>query len=148
MKVKIGGKVFVQNFDIKFILDHYKEYPTEINDKIFANNTPFSITSEQSKYCFRYCFEDPETTAWFDEQGWLLDYNFWSQKTKSETKTAIKYHKRATSTLIKKLSKEKPANRNLDAFLLDLDIENHFIESFKALLRNGKNQLFIAPSAQ
>ena len=89
MKLKIGEKVYVQKYDVAFILHELHEFPADIYAEIFGEegNRAFYINGVDDQYEFDQAFERPESAKWIMEQPWLMNFDHYKTLPVSELET-------------------------------------------------------------
>lgn len=75
MKIKIGQKVYLQKYDIAFIMHELSIVPASFMDELFKDKQPFIMSCSEDGYIFDCIFEDPGNVAWIMDQDWIIDYN-------------------------------------------------------------------------
>ncbi|MBR0488341.1 hypothetical protein IJJ39_01545 [Candidatus Saccharibacteria bacterium] len=78
IKVITDGIVYIQDFDLKFIMDNLSWMPNGILDECFEASPDGIVTyaEEPSKsWRFVHKFENKRSVRWFRDQRWLVDWN-------------------------------------------------------------------------
>lgn len=74
MKVKDGQKVYLQKYEVSYIMHELNCVPACIVNEIFKYGTPFIMSGPIDGY--KFCvFEDPKNVEWLMEQDWIVDYD-------------------------------------------------------------------------
>lgn len=77
MKLKIGDKVYLQKYDVAFILSEVSEIPASFPNEVFGNNEKgyFCMDIEENGFRFENVFESKSCVDWLMAQDWLVDYD-------------------------------------------------------------------------
>lgn len=75
MKIKDGQKVFLQKYEVAYIMHNLNLVPAGIIEEIFKNDNPFIVASPADGQVFDCVFENLGTTEWLMEQDWIVDYD-------------------------------------------------------------------------
>jgi hypothetical protein len=100
MKIKIKGKVFLQKYDIVFIVHELDTIPAAIIDIIFSDGNVFMTHSQEDGKCFAYSFEG-EAADWLMNQGWIVDFGAYKSAEVREINKLIKQGRRQHKADIK-----------------------------------------------
>lgn len=73
MKVKVGEKVYLQKYDIAYIMNNLNNTPVTLINEIFKDR-PFIMVGQNDALEFTYTFEEPENIDWLMSQDWIVDY--------------------------------------------------------------------------
>lgn len=84
MKLRIGNNIYLQKYDVAFIMNDELEVPHSFYQEAKINFSSFSIKSVEDQYTFGCVFKDKETIDWINNQDWLLDFNHWRSLPRSE----------------------------------------------------------------
>ena len=88
MKIKIGDTIYLQKYDVAYILDNLNNFPTSLLQDIFDNNEKnfFFISNFNDSLRFDYIFKEPANTKWIMEQNWFINYDTYIKRTIIELK--------------------------------------------------------------
>lgn len=75
MKIKDGQKVFLQKYEVTYIMHELNSVPAGIVEEIFKDDEPFIMSGPADGQVFDCVFQNPETTKWLMEQDWVVDYD-------------------------------------------------------------------------
>ena len=78
MKLKIGDKVYLQEYEIAFILKELNFIPCRIILEMFDNGDHISLTNNNDPtrlYRFGHVYANPANVKWLMEQDWIIDYD-------------------------------------------------------------------------
>lgn len=147
MRVRVYDKIFVQNYDLEFIVNNIKLYPSEIREKIQENQSSADSYFGKSEFCFDCFFESEEAVGWLENQCWLLDAKEMSEKGEKEIKKELKRIKNENKKLLKQFFKgEDFLNEDSCRFLISsMRTQKHIIFSLELAYRNYKIPLFSLP---
>ena len=84
MKIKIGQKVYLQKYDVSYIMHELNFVQAGIVDEIFKDGKPFIMNGAVDGYTFDCVFEDPSNVKWLMNQDWIVDYDQYKDKTPAE----------------------------------------------------------------
>lgn len=79
MKLRIGEKVFLQKYEIAFLLCETKDFPADILREAAEPGGVFRINSPMDCFRFDCKFENPANVEWLSAQDWILDYDEYVQ---------------------------------------------------------------------
>lgn len=147
MRVRVHDKIFVQNYDLGFIVNNIRLYPSEIREKIQESQSSSDSYSGKSEFCFDYFFESEEAIGWLENQCWLLDAKEMSEKSEKELKKELKRIKDENKKLLKQFfRREDFLNDDACRFLISsMRTQKHIIFSLELTYRNRKIPLFSLP---
>ena len=89
MKLKVGEKVYLQNYDIAFIVYELDSLPIEISNELFSKNDIFHTSGRNNNLRFEYSFEDPEAIEWLMSRDWIIDFDEYIDKSLSELESLL-----------------------------------------------------------
>ncbi|MBR0467642.1 hypothetical protein IJJ53_01905 [Candidatus Saccharibacteria bacterium] len=75
MKIKNGQKVFLQKYEVTYIMHELNSVPAGIVEEIFKDGKPFIMSGPIDGQVFACVFENPKATEWLMEQDWIVDYD-------------------------------------------------------------------------
>lgn len=75
MKIKDGQKVFLQKYEVAYIMHELNLVPAGIIEEVFKDGKPFIMANPIDGQVFDCVFENPGTTEWLMEQDWIVDYD-------------------------------------------------------------------------
>lgn len=84
MKIKIGQKVYLQKYDVSYIMHDLNSVHYSIIDEIFKDSKSFIMNGAMDGYAFDCVFEDPTNVKWLMDQDWIVDYDQYKNKTAAE----------------------------------------------------------------
>ena len=147
MRARVGDKIFVQNYDLRFIVDNIRIYPEEIREKISKDQLSSDLRPRRSEFCFDYSFESKEALNWLENQCWLLDAKELSEKSEKEIKKELKRIKKEMKNILKRfLKNERYLNEDSCRSLISsMRIQKHIILSLDVACDNHRIPLFSLP---
>lgn len=74
MKIKAGGKVYLQNYDVSYIMQEVISYPMSIAEEVFNERDTFFVNGPVGALQFECVFEKPKNVKWLMKQDWIVDY--------------------------------------------------------------------------
>lgn len=77
MKLKIGDKVYLQKYDVAYILHDLKAFPSGVLNETFDDNQckAFIMNGPADGFQFKCIYKDPIDVKWLMEQDWIVDYD-------------------------------------------------------------------------
>ena len=77
MKIKIGEKVYLQKYDVAYILENLSNFPDSLFEDIFESNDDdcFYIIDFADSLQFDYLLEETSNVEWIMNQDWIIDYD-------------------------------------------------------------------------
>lgn len=87
MKVIVGDKVYLQKYDLVFMVHEFSVVPGCIMEEAFSRACVISTNGGDDAVSFGFCFDKPETVQFLKECDWILDFTEYSQKSFEELKT-------------------------------------------------------------
>ena len=82
MKIKFDGKIFLQEYEIPYILE-FKNLPQKLFEEILSDNHSF-LDGPANGLQFTYSFKEDESLEWLSRQKWIIDYSKYAQKSISD----------------------------------------------------------------
>ncbi len=147
LRIRVEDKIFVQNFDLKFIFREIRFFPEEISEKVQKDQSPTTIKGVENEYNFDYFFETKEALGWLENQCWLINLAEYQQKTDKEIKKEIKMIRKEVKKLVKDFVKKEDYFREnaISGLSSTLRMQEHIIFSLETVLKNRKIRLFSPP---
>ena len=147
MKLKIGNKVYLQKYEVAFIMNYLSKFPASFLNETFsdANDGIFMMNAlGNDTFDFKTVYEDPKTVAWLMEQTWLADFDIYSKMPLDELEESLERLKSEHSTRSDELEAEGEDYQEED--IESLNKLAHKINSlgFLVMFRRGKRN-FIFP---
>lgn len=86
MKLKIGDIIYLQKYEISYILHELNDFPGSLMQEILYSrgDTLFTMNSSRDAMHFETVFKMPENVKWFLDQDYILDYDEYKKKSISE----------------------------------------------------------------
>ena len=100
MKIKIGEKVYLQKYEISYILYETDGFPGSLLEEIFDDDEIFFVNGSEDGFRFECVFENPKNVEWLMAQDWIVDYNEYAKTPIRELKELVKQLKKEYSTMI------------------------------------------------
>lgn len=75
MKIKVGKRVYLQEFDFAFITHDLERFPARILEEFFQEERVFIMNGEKDGFRFDCVFEWPENVKWLMGQDWIIDFD-------------------------------------------------------------------------
>lgn len=77
MKLKIGNKVYLQKYEVTYILYRLSSFPASLLDEIIDDNREnyYSMDGRIDAFQFDCVFEKPANVKWLMDQDWIVDYD-------------------------------------------------------------------------
>ncbi len=79
MKIKIGKKVYLQKYEVAFIMHELESFPASIFDEVMKGNKFFSVNGPDDALKFGCVFTKNESVEWLMEQDWIVDYDRYAE---------------------------------------------------------------------
>ena len=92
MKLKIGNKVYLQKYEVAFIMNYLSKFPASFLNETFsdANDGIFMMNAlGDDTFDFKTVYEDPKNVAWLMEQTWLADFDIYSKMPLDELEESL-----------------------------------------------------------
>ena len=91
MKLKIGNKVYLQKYEVAYIMYNLTELPGSFLDETFSDDDHkfFFMNSAADGLRFDYAYEDPQNVAWLMEQDWIVDYAEYAKTSFDDIKSLV-----------------------------------------------------------
>ena len=91
MKLKIGDKVYLQKYDVAYILHDLKAFPSGVLNETFDDNQckAFIMNGPADGFQFKCIYKDPINVKWLMEQDWIVDYDEYSEMPLPELETLV-----------------------------------------------------------
>ncbi len=88
MKLKIGDKVYLQKYEVVYILHKLNSFPASIMQETFGgdDNDYFFVNGSADGFRFACVYEEPESVRWLMEQDWIVDYDVYIEMSLDELK--------------------------------------------------------------
>ncbi len=90
MKIKIDERVYVQKYDIAYIMHEMNEVPALLMQEFFEKNETFIMTGFEDSLKFACVFEEPENVRFLMRQTWIVDFEEFRQASPSALKALRK----------------------------------------------------------
>ena len=77
MKVKVGKKVYLQKYDVAYILHDLNSIPATVMNEVSGDGEDgfFFMNDPTDAFRFEFIFENPASVKWLMEQDWIVDYD-------------------------------------------------------------------------
>ena len=142
MKIKVGNKVYLQKYDVSYILRHLNDIPVSFIGELFKESKPFLISNQNDALEFAYAFKNPMNTEWLMSQDYILDYESTIFVSLSATKDYYKGLKKELNKEIRNFNTKDPKYRtdHYDEYSEKFKRKQHKIESYRIMIDclNGK----------
>ena len=83
MKLKINDAVYLQKYDIAFIMHDLNSMPESFLQETFTNNEDgffFIMSGPDDGLYFKNFYKQPESIKWIMEQDWIVDFEKFVKK--------------------------------------------------------------------
>jgi hypothetical protein len=102
MKLKIGGKVYLQKYEVANILHELNSFPAGIMQETFGDGDKgfFFMNGPADGFRFECVYEEPKNVEWLMEQDWIIDYDEYAEMPLDELKALYERIKAEYSTRI------------------------------------------------
>ena len=89
MKLKIGDEMYLQKYDVAYIIHELNVFPDTIMQEMLCGDGDmfFIMNGVKDAMKFSIAFKRPENIKWLLEQDYLLDYEGYKKKSVSELET-------------------------------------------------------------
>lgn len=150
MKLKVGKKVYLQEYEIAFIARKLSGFPASILQEALGDNDGNLGLMDNPMDCFRfgYVFEDPKNVKWLMNQDWILDYRTYARRLPIELEVLRDNLEEKLHAAIKAFNArdETYRKKHFDGENERLDKMSHKIDSIEAMIdhRRGKVE-FVFP---
>lgn len=84
MKVIVGNKVYLQKFDMAYMIHEFSAVPGCIMAEAFSSACMVSVNGGNDAVRFGFCFEEKEAVEFLKECDWILDFSEHVQKSAEE----------------------------------------------------------------
>lgn len=149
MKLRIGGKVYLQKYEFMHFMHKLNEIPDSIFQEVFNNNGGiFFINSPIDGFRFECVYQKPENVKWLMEQDWLVDYDEYTELSLAELETLQEHLRIKRIDDIAEFNAEDDAYReaHFDEESDRFDKLKHKISSLGYLIKFRKGEItFIFP---
>jgi hypothetical protein len=88
MKKKVADKVYVQKYDIGFILNELNAVPASIMTSVFDGTSGMFMSVGMEDALSFQCFSG-EAADWLMEQDWIIDYDTYYKSTEQQLEDAF-----------------------------------------------------------
>ncbi len=151
MLIIVNDTIYLQKYEVAFILENVKDVPKSFLQETFANDDIFTMSGPTDAFRFEYAYKKLQCIKWMLSQEWLLDYNAYNnlslptlkeyQHHLEQERTAVidKFDLHTTAYQTEYLHEMKSQVRKLD----------HQIFSIKSLIRfrlDDKDIIFTFPA--
>ena len=75
MKIKIGREVYLQKYEVAYIMREVSDVPASFTQELLADGNPFVMTGFEDSLKFACVFKKSKNVSWLMAQDWILDYN-------------------------------------------------------------------------
>ena len=148
VKIKIDQKVYLQKYDVAYIVHELNFIQASIIEEIFGSGKPFIMNGPVDGYAFKCVFENPENVRWLMEQDWIVDYNQYKDKSPEEMLSICEKVVEDGTAEVKEFN-ARDANYREEHFLeykAKFDNLEHEVRSLEIMLDYLKNKVeFIFP---
>lgn len=95
MKLKIGGKVYLQKYEVASILHKLKSFPASIMQETFGDGGDefFCMNGAADGFRFDCIYKEPKNVEWLMDQDWIIDYDEYAKMPLDELKTLYESYK-------------------------------------------------------
>ena len=106
MKIKIGDKVYLQKYEVAFIMHNLNDFPDSIFRETFGevNGKLFFMSGSVDCFQFKQVYKKPENVEWLMAQDWIVDYDEYSKMSLAELKTLYKRLRKKRSADIREFN--------------------------------------------
>lgn len=89
MKLRIGDAIYLQKYDVAFLVHELGTFPGSIINEVFSCGTMFFMNGGTDSFKFSYKFEEPENIEWLMAQDYIPDFEILNGQTISELKKIV-----------------------------------------------------------
>lgn len=75
MKIKVGREVYLQKYEVAYIMREISDVPASFTQELFADGQPFVMTGFEDSLKFACIFRKSKNVSWLMAQDWIVDYN-------------------------------------------------------------------------
>lgn len=88
MKLEIGGKVYLQKYEVNYILKNFKGVPSSILEEMFGDEDSciFFTNGPVDGFRFEYVYKGLANVKWLMKQDWIVDYDKFAEMPLAELK--------------------------------------------------------------
>ena len=151
MKIKIGEEVYLQNYEIKYLVHDLSSFPDSILQEIFdEDRNNFFMSGPANGFWFECAFRNANSVKWLMEQDWIVDYDEYARKPLPELEALVKHLKAEHAADINEFNaKDKTYRKDHFKEASDkFDKASHKISSLENLIAASKGEVnFVFPSA-
>ena len=81
MKLKIGDRVYLQKYEVAYIMHELNGFPTGILDETFSGDEDslFFLNGPTDGFRFEGIYKEPENVRWLMKQDWIVDYDEYAE---------------------------------------------------------------------
>lgn len=84
MKIKVGNKVYLQNYEADYIMRDVVGSPMSINQESSIESGTFFTDGPVERLRFGSIYKDPDNVSWIMAQDWIIDYEEYAKKSLQE----------------------------------------------------------------
>ena len=84
MKIKVGNKVYLQNYEADYIMRDVVGSPMSINQESSIESGTFFTDGPVEGLRFGSIYKDPDNVSWIMAQDWIIDYEEYAKKSLQE----------------------------------------------------------------
>ena len=113
MKLKIGDKVYLQKYEVAYIMHSLNKLPQSIVQETFNSEGFFFMKGPADGLRFECVYEDPNNVRWLMEQDWIIDFNEYVEAPLGELEALQECLKAEYSTGIKRFNAKNKTYREV-----------------------------------
>ena len=142
MKIKIGEKVYLQKYEVAYMMHKLSSMPGSIFDEIFGGDEIFFMSSAKDGFRFDCRFVVPKNVKWLMEQDWIVDYDKYTETPIHELEATVERLRVERSAEIAQFNNQDDDYRRQNYKQMNdkFNKSGHVISSFDNLIaaRRGK----------
>lgn len=150
MKLKIGDKVYLQKYEIAYIVHNPNGAPGGLFNELFSGGSAeyFYMSSPEDGYQFKCVFKDPENVNWLMAQSWLVDFDTFSKMKLDDLEDSYERLRAEYRTSVEEYNSKDKEYRivHYDEVWNSLDRLGHKVTSLNELIKYRKGKVkFVFP---
>ena len=146
MKIKVGREVYLQKYEMAYIMREISDVPASLLDELFASYSEFTMTGFEDSLKFACVFRKPKNVKWLMEQDWIVDYNAYKNvpyaALKSTRKKLIRSYRAETEAFDANEANFRRKNRSEYEMRFSKMIHKEY--SFELMLKYFKKKIHFA----
>ncbi|MBR6505771.1 hypothetical protein IKT18_02990 [Candidatus Saccharibacteria bacterium] len=149
MKVKVGREVWIQKYEMAYIMREISDVPASLLEELFAGGSVFTMTGFDDSLKFACVFRKAKNVKWLMEQDWIVDYNAYKNvpyaALKSTRKKLIRSYRAETEAFDSREENFRRKNRSEQEQRFSKMMHKEY--SFELMLKYFKKKInFVVPT--